>query len=302
MEIMDLKQLEYFVRVAELGSFTRASQVLDVAQPALSRQVRLLEVELRNNLLKRNGRGVTMTESGELLLKHGRAILHQVARAQEELASTRGGLAGRVALGMPPSIARAYAVPLLRVFRQRFPDAQLSISEGLTVAMQEALLQGRLDIAVLYNLRNADGLEAQPLMQEDLVLVRPNPSPHKASTKPLKPLPMHELATLPLVIPGRPNAMRMQIEASLAELGLTPMIAQEVDGVPAILELVAEGLGFAVLTRHAVSSSVKPSSFLVQEIGQPCMQVMAWRAISALRPITRTQQATLDLLEELVKG
>ena len=93
-----------------------------------------------------------------------------------------------------------------------------------------------------------------------------------------------------------------EIEASLAELGLTPMIAQEVDGVPAILELVAEGLGFAVLTRHAVSSSVKPSSFLVQEIGQPCMQVMAWRAISALRPITRTQQATLDLIEELVKG
>ena len=99
---MDLKQLEYFVRVVELGSFTRAALALDIAQPALSRQVRTLEVELRQNLLVRNGRGVTPTEAGALLLEHGRGILHQVQRAQEELARVRGGLAGRVALACRP--------------------------------------------------------------------------------------------------------------------------------------------------------------------------------------------------------
>ncbi|QIL83325.1 LysR family transcriptional regulator [Diaphorobacter sp. HDW4A] len=294
---MDLRQLEYFVKVAELGSFTRASQVLDVAQPALSRQVRLLEVELRHNLLKRNGRGVTLTEPGELLLRHGRAILHQVASAREELASVRGGLAGRVTLGMPPSVARAYAVPLIRAFRQRFPDAQLSISEGLTAAMQESLLAGRLDIAVLYNLRDTEGLDARPLMQEDLVVVSPREPEDAAPTAPIT---LKKLATLPLVIPSKPNAIRMQIESSLAEIGLTPHIALEVDGVPAILELVADGLGRAVLTRHAVHSAVKPESFDVQEIGTPCMQVKAWIASSSQRPITRTQQATLDLLLELM--
>ena len=86
---MDLKQLGYFVRVAELGSFTRAASALGVAQPALSRQVRLLEVELRQNLLVRNGRGATPTEAGHLLLAHGRGILHQVARAREELGRVR---------------------------------------------------------------------------------------------------------------------------------------------------------------------------------------------------------------------
>ncbi|MFZ9440589.1 MAG: LysR family transcriptional regulator, partial [Hylemonella sp.] len=91
---MDLKQLEYFVRVAELGSFTRASGVLNIAQPALSRQVRLLEVELRQALLQRNGRGVTTTEAGRLLLEHGRGILHQVARAHEDLGRVGGALAG----------------------------------------------------------------------------------------------------------------------------------------------------------------------------------------------------------------
>ena len=116
---MDLKQLEYFVRVAELGSFTRASIALDIAQPALSRQVRLLEVELRQNLLVRNGRGAAPTEAGKLLLEHARGILHQVERAREELGRVRGALAGRVAIGLPPSLARVLTVPLTRAFRQQ---------------------------------------------------------------------------------------------------------------------------------------------------------------------------------------
>ena len=168
---MDLKQLEYFVRVAELGSFTRAAIALDVAQPALSRQVRLLEVELRQSLLLRNGRGATPTEAGKLLLAHGRGILHQVERAREELGRVRGSLAGRVAIGLPPTLARVLTVPLTRAFRQQLPDAQLSISEGLSVVMQEWLLSGRLDIAVLYNAQPAAGIDIAPLLTEELALV-----------------------------------------------------------------------------------------------------------------------------------
>ena len=140
---VDIKQIEYFVRVAEMGSFTRAANSLNVAQPALSRQVRLLEVELRQNLLVRNGRGAVMTEAGKVLLEHGRGILHQVERAHEELGRVRGALAGRVAIGLPPSIAKVLTVPLTREFRAQLPQAALSISEGLSNAMQEAIVNGR---------------------------------------------------------------------------------------------------------------------------------------------------------------
>ena len=143
---MDLRQLEYFVRVAELGGFSRAATALDVAQPALSRQVRLLEVELRQNLLTRNGRGAVPTEAGQLLLEHARGILHQVERARDELARMRGGLAGRVALGLPPSVARALAVPLMHAFRQQLPEARLAIIEALSTSMQEQIGTGRLDL------------------------------------------------------------------------------------------------------------------------------------------------------------
>ncbi|MFA6615408.1 MAG: LysR substrate-binding domain-containing protein, partial [Hydrogenophaga sp.] len=236
---MDLKQLEYFVRVAELGSFTRAAQALDVAQPALSRQVRLLEVELRQNLLLRNGRGATPTEAGKLLLAHGRGILHQVERAKEELGRVRGALAGRVAIGLPPSMARALTVPLIRLFRERLPEASLSITEGLSTTMQEWLLNGRLDIAVLYNAQPVPEIEISPLQDEELWLVEPRP-PGLAEEPPPPPVPLATVARMPLVIPSRPNALRMHIEAEMAALGERPTVALEIDGVSAILDLVAD--------------------------------------------------------------
>jgi LysR family nitrogen assimilation transcriptional regulator len=102
---MDLKQLAYFVQVAELGSFTRAASVLRVAQPALSRQVRALEVELRQTLFDRNGRGVTLTEAGKRLLAHGRGILQQVERARQDLEDQRGAGRGCSASGCRPASA-----------------------------------------------------------------------------------------------------------------------------------------------------------------------------------------------------
>ena len=298
---MDLKQLEYFVRVAEMGSFTRAAVALSVAQPALSRQVRLLEVELRQNLLVRNGRGATPTEAGQVLLEHGRGILHQVERAREELGRVRTGLTGRVALGMPPSVARVLTVPLMRAFRLALPEARLSISEGLTTAMQEGLLNGRLDIAMLYNANASNGLELTPLVREELLLVQARP-PGLQEDPPPPPIALKDVAALPLVIPSRPNAIRMHVESELARIGCQAHIAFEIDGVPAILELVADGAGAAILSRNAVASSIKPSAFSVRSIKAPALTIALSTAISSLRPSTLTQQATLNLIRETARA
>ena len=292
--------MRYFVRVAELGSFTRAAQVLSVAQPALSRQVRLLEVELRQNLLDRNGRGATPTEAGQLLLEHGRGILHQVERAREELDRVRSGLSGRVALGMPPSVARVLTVPLTRAFRERLPEAQLSISEGLSTAMQENLLNGRLDIAVLYKPSAMPGVEHQPLLEEELLLVQARP-PGLQEDPPPPPLALSEVATLPLVIPSRPNAIRMHVEAQMATIGCRPNIALEIDGVSAILDLVADGAGCAILSRNAVMRSVRPSAYATRPIKEPELHIGLSTSTSSLRPSTLTQHATLELLQLIAR-
>jgi LysR family nitrogen assimilation transcriptional regulator len=299
---VDLKQLEYFVRVAELGSFTRAAIALDVAQPALSRQVRLLEVELRQSLLTRNGRGAAPTEAGKLLLEHGRGILHQVERAREELGRLRGALAGRVAIGLPPSIAKALTVPLIREFRQRMPEATLSVSEGLTQAMHEALANGRLDIALLYNVGASPDIEVMPLLQETLYLVQRRASAAAAaSTKAAKPVSLAEVAAIPLVIPTRPNAIRMLVETEMANHGLRPQVALEIDGVATILDLVEEGAGSAILSRTAVSTSARPQAFALRPIGTPPLQSKLMLAMSSQRPATLTQKAMFELIREVAK-
>ncbi|MFN3495715.1 MAG: LysR substrate-binding domain-containing protein [Hydrogenophaga sp.] len=296
---MDLKQLAYFVRVAELGSFTKASQALDVAQPALSRQVRLLEVELRQNLLVRNGRGATPTEAGRLLLEHGRGILHQVERAREELGRVRGALAGRVAVGLPPSLARVLTVPLTRAFRQQLPEASLSISEGLSATMQEWLATGRLDIAVLYNARPAPEIEITPLRDEELLLVEKRPA-GLAEEPPAAPIPLAEVAPLPLVIPSRPNAIRMHVEAEMAAIGCRPNVVLEIDGVSAILDLVADGAGAALLSRNAVDSSIRPSAYRTRPVCDPPLRTHLYLATSSMRPATLTQLTTLELIKRVL--
>jgi LysR family transcriptional regulator, nitrogen assimilation regulatory protein len=296
---MDLKQLEYFVRVAELGSFTRAALELDVAQPALSRQVRLLEVELRQPLLLRNGRGAVPTEAGKVLLEHGRGILHQVQRARDDLSRLRGGLSGRVALGLPSSVARVLTVPLTRAFRAAMPDARLSISEALSSGLQEGLASGRLDIVVLYNAQPSRELDITPLLEEDLLLVRARP-PGLQEDPPPGPVELRQVAEMPLVIPSRPNAIRLHIESRMAEIGCRPTVALEIDGVAAILDLVLDGAGCAILSHNALLNSPRPSAYTAQKIGDPPLRIELSLATSLQRPTTPVQKATLDLIRAAV--
>ena len=296
---MDLRQLEYFVRVAELGSFTRAAAELDIAQPALSRQVRLLEVELRQTLLVRNGRGAVPTEAGKTLLEHGRGILHQVQRAREDLGRLRGGLSGRVAVGLPNSVARVMAVQLTRAFREAMPDARLSISEGLSGGLQEGLASGRLDIVVLYNAQPSRELDITPLIEEDLLLVRARP-PGLHEDPPPGPVSLEDVARIPLVIPSRPNAIRGHVESELAKAGLRPGIALEIDGVNAILDLVLDGAGGAILSRNALLNSPRPGAYTAQQIGRPPLRIPLSLATSLQRPATPVQKATLELIREIL--
>lgn len=294
---MDLKQLEYFVRVAELGSFTKAAGVLEIAQPALSRQIRLLETELHQNLLIRNGRGVVTTDAGKVLLEHGRGILHQVVRAKEDLDRVRGAISGRVAIGLPPSMAKMLTVPLTREFRKRLPEAALSVSEGLSMTTQEWLQTGRLDIALLYNPSYTPDIETVDLLTEDLYLI--GPITQNAKDKNTEQIELKELSKIALIMPARPNSLRMLVETQLSQLNKKPIIALEIDGISAILDLVNEGLGHAILPGYAIDQATRKNQFSMQRIKGLRSRLVI--AVSANRPTTMTQQAMVDLIKEVTE-
>jgi LysR family nitrogen assimilation transcriptional regulator len=305
---MDLRQLDTFVRVAELGSFTRAASVLRVAQPALSRQVRALEIELRQPLFDRNGRGVTLTPAGVRLLAHGRGILQQVERARQDLEEQRGAASGLVSIGLPPSISRTLTAPLVEAFRDRFPRARLSMVEGLSTYALEWLAQGRVDCAVVYNAVPAAAIDLQPVLQERLHLVSarmgPGAGTHAAKGKAPgkligKPAKLADVAACDLVIPSRPHAIRMQLETAMAEAGLKPRVALEVDSVPALLDLVQRHALHAVLSLNAVQGSGNEAALQARPVhlpdGQP-LRTTLYIATSAQRPRGPLLDQTLVLL------
>jgi LysR family nitrogen assimilation transcriptional regulator len=289
------------VRVAELGSFTKAAQALSIPQPLLSRHVRQLEVELHQNLLMRNGRGVTVTEAGLVMLEHGRGILHQVAVAQEELGSVRGALAGRVSIGLPPSLSKLVTVPLTMAFRQTLPHAQLSLTEGFSVLMVESLRAGRLDIAVLYNPPPSPDLEMTVLHEDTLVLIAGKKNQAYKNTTPLKAVvQLTDMAKLPLIAPSRPNAFRLLIDTEMMRLNCKPNIVLEIDGLNAILELVKEGLGYALLPAYTLSNFAKPEDFTTHRVEKPRLMSQLMLVWSSRRPMTATHKAAMNLTQDVV--
>lgn len=294
---MDLKQLEYFLRVAELGGFTRASHILGVAQPVLSRQIRQLEVELGQSLFERNGRGVTATQAGLMMIQHARGILRQVERVHEDIDRIRGGSFGRVVLGMPPTPSRLLAVQLARQFHKALPKAKLSITEQLSHVLAQWLLAGQIDIALLYDPPPTPGITLSPLISDQLYLIGTD-----RLRVPRRPVSLDGLSDYPLVIPTHPHTIRALLETRMALIGSRPTIRLEVDGVPAILDLVADGVGYAVLSRSAVLTSTHPSIYKTQRIVNPDLSSRLYLAVAADRTVTVAQRAAIDIIQVIARS
>jgi LysR family nitrogen assimilation transcriptional regulator len=296
---MNLKQLEYFVHVAELGSFSKAALVLGIAQPALSRQVRALEVDLRETLLLRNGRGVELTEPGRRLMEHGVAILQQMERAREDIVSGRDEPAGAIVIGLPPSIGRQLTLPLIDAVRRRLPRARLSVVEGLSAHITEWILTGRVDIGLVHNPGPEPALETTPVLAEDLCLITRRDAAGERHPR-RRPLKLRELPAWPLIVPERSHTMRKLLEAQAALAGIKLEVAWEVSSIPSIIDLVCAGYGNAVLSASAVNASGRASELSVQPLVEPRLTSVLCLAASATRRATPLQRQAAQLLTELV--
>lgn len=293
---MNLKQLEYFVAVAEHGSFSKASAVLDVAQPALSRQVRSLEDDLREQLFIRNGRGVALTDAGKRLLDHSVAILQLTAQARADLGASRDEPVGRVTIGLPPSIGRLLTVPLVDRFKRELPNARLAIVEGLSTHIVEWVTSGRVDVGLVYNPEAQAGLQISPLRKEALGLVSPAPKGKRITT----PLPIAKLSNYPLIVPERVHAMRRLLETQAALAGIELDIAWEVSSIPSIVELVRAGYGHAVLTPSGVAALAGVDQLQVRPLIEPEVISIVCVVSSAHKRPTPLAQRSMRLMSLLL--
>jgi LysR family transcriptional regulator, nitrogen assimilation regulatory protein len=294
---VDLKQLEYFRQVAELGSFTNAAAFLSVGQPTLSRQIAELETEFGQELFDRIGRGVVLTQAGSQLLEHTRGILTQVTRAREELENRRNGDGGHITLGLPSSLGSIVTVPLIKAFGDLLPKSRLAFSEGLSAYVLEWLSIGRIDCALAYNASASEDFEVVPLLEDQLFLVAP------ASRRGRYPvsISLQELADYPLVIPGRPHANRMTVEYALSNIGRKIKIAHEVECISAIVDLVRQGHGFGVLSRNAVKSSPWAAHVRIMPIVNPTLSFPLSIVTSTRRPKSLLLRKSVELIRKVAQ-
>jgi LysR family nitrogen assimilation transcriptional regulator len=300
---VNLKQLEYFVAVAELGSFSKAAVILNIAQPALSRQVRLLETDLHVTLLMRNGRGVVLTEAGKRLFDHSVGILQLVSRVRDDIEASRDEPAGRIVVGLPPSMGRLLTLPLVEGFRRTLPKARLAIVEGLSAHLAEWISTGRVDIGLLHNPEPQPALEVTPVLEEPLGLVSPAEKPkRKGSGKKVSPrdtATLEELTRLPLILPERTHAMRKLLETQAALSGHKLNVCLEISSVQSILDLVRAGYGHALLTPSALAASGAAAAYRFRPLAAPRLTSTLCLAVSAHKPATPLSKHVFRMLREL---
>ena len=259
---MTIRQLQYFLRIAELKSFSKAAAYLHVAQPALGLQVRKLEDELGVKLLIRHSRGVTPTAEGLLLRDHAIVILRQLERAKLSVTDLAGQPRGKIAVGVTPTLNLVLAAQLVERCRRDYPEVALSIVDGMSEDLMAWLENDRLDLAYSYNPSAVQGLVCEPLLTEDLCLIGP---PGDAG-KELKTANLTELSKLPLILTSASSGLRSVVEEAARAKNIELNLVLEIDSVIATKEVVAKNIGYAILPLGAVRREVEDGR--LTEIGR----------------------------------
>lgn len=290
---MEMRQVKYFVEIVERGSFGRASKSLAIAQPALSRQIRLLEESLGAPLLYRNGRGVMMTAAGEIFLAHAREILQRVKRAEHDVSAARGTPSGEVVVGLPPSVSAVLLRRIVVALAERYPLIRLRVQEGFSGNVAEWLLAGKVDLAIVYEHHRPQNAQAEQLLVEELPLV------HSPSLILPPVVTSADLAGIPLVLPANPHGLRVLVEKRVAKHGGTLNVRFEMDSLVIMKELATEGVAATILPTGAVMREVEQGLLVVTPIVAPRIKRVMTLATATSRPLEKSHNAVIRIIREV---
>ena len=245
---MDVKQLTALVAIAETGSVTRAAEVLHLVQPAVTRQVRLLEEELGAPLFDRTRQGMRLTDDGQILLEHARRALGELERARAEIRPVSGELRGVVTVGLSPSFAEPIGEALVARLAAEHPGVQLRLSIGYTRHLTDWLDAADIDFAVIFDVRPASAVEVRPLLEEPLWVVGPPGSDLSAE----HPVQFADVADRIRIHASPTHAMRNMLERVAAEQKIRLRVTVETNSMQVQRRLAAAGSYYTVLPSIAV--------------------------------------------------
>ncbi|WP_323989808.1 LysR substrate-binding domain-containing protein [Nguyenibacter sp. L1] len=298
---MDIRRLQAFVKIIDLGSISRAADLLNIAQPALSQQLAALESTFRQKLVIRSKSGVTPTTAGTELYRHAQTLIKQLDRAMVEITTGAGPLVGKVSVGLSPySAGSTLAVELLRRVRTHLPGIVLHLTESFDDIYSELIMTGRLDMAVIHGAGPVKGVIFTPLMKEDFFLLAPASSAFRQDADGA--VQLADIVDVPLLVPPKHNFVRRRIDMAFVRKQLTPSIVAEIEALPTLQDAIAEGIGSTILPWSVASRIVVPERSRIYPLRNPVIQEDVSLCIPETIPETEASVAVREHLVDLARA
>ena len=280
---MEITQLRTLIHVAELGSLSKAADRLRIAQPALSRQIRMLEEELGLRLFTRHGRGMVLTEPGSAVLKHALRVMAELDEIRASAADGPAVLRGHVSIGLPPTVADILSVPLADAFRATHPQATLRLVSAYTGYLLDWMLRGEIDLAILYDTRSTRAIRSKPLLQETLFLI----GPAGAGFSPERPVAFTDLHGQRMLLPSHGHGLRNIVERSAQNAGIVLDVAVEADSYATLKDLVRHGHGWTILPLAPIHADIAAGTLTGAPLTGPAVQRQLGLCSPTDRPTSR---------------
>jgi LysR family transcriptional regulator, nitrogen assimilation regulatory protein len=303
---MELRQLKYFIAIADCGAFSKAADRVFIAQSALSHQIAQLEDELGASLFHRSRRGVELTDAGSRFLPHAVSILRQSDNAVASVRSGASAPSGKVVFGIPHSASNALALPLLRAVREQLPLVQLELTEELTGNLSKQLRTGQINLAVLFDDGHLGEFACTPLLRERMCLIEPAqaiPTKVLPAGKPRKTrITLKQALAKPLTLPASPHGVRPIIEAAAAQAGLpAPVVEADISSISILRTTLLAGLGRTLLPVMPLRAEIDSGQLVATEVGSPPLARTLMLCAASHIPPSAAAQAVEELVLVLVR-
>lgn len=294
---MDIRRLTAFVKIVDIGSITRASAILHIAQPALSQQIAALEAHFGKPLLLRSKRGVVPTEAGRILYKHCQTMIRQMNQAELDITASSEQITGTVSIGLAPlGLGSLVAAKLIRAVRETHPGISLYINEPVGGGpISEQIMTGKMDAALIFDPGKMPSLTFEPICTEELQLVGIGlPEPEDGE------VPFAEAATYSLILPSPIHTIRQVIDTTLARVGLTARVFAQTESINVLSNTLAEGAGCTILPASAARAvRRRVPEARCYRIRRPNMKINMAICTSAQLPLSEAAVVVRDHLVRL---
>ena len=289
---MDFKQLRAFLTVVDTGNITRAAELLYLVQPAVSRQIRLLEEDIGAPLFERERRGMVLTEAGQSLVGYARRAMLELDRARTEIEGSAKGVSGLVTLGLLPSSIDVLSSPLITAVTATHPGIRVRLAMGYAGTLLSWLQSGEIDAALLYGVEHSPDIQTMPLIEEPLWVI----GPPQAKLRRSRPVRLVELAGESLVLPSVPHGIRTLVDHACAVSDLHLQILAETNALSVQRSLVLGGHGLTILPPIAVADDLRSHRLCGAPLIEPAITRKIVLALPSNRPSGAHVRSAVDLL------